>query len=57
MHYWELYCNEPEDQTLKDRAIPRNLRADELYGLWLIKPDGSLGMAGRYFAKLLGRES
>ncbi len=57
MHYWELYCNEPEDQSLKDRVIPRNLREDELHGLWLIKPDGSLGIAGRYFAGLLGRPS
>ncbi len=57
MHYWELYCNEPDDQSLKDRAIPRNLREDELHGLWLIKPDGSPGLAGRYFAKLLGHGS
>ena len=57
MHYWELYCNEPEDQSLKDRVIPRNLREEELHGLWLIKPDSSLGIAGRYFAGLLGRPS
>lgn len=55
MHYWELYCNEPEDQSLKDCPLPRNLRADELHGLWLIKPDGTLGIAGQYFARLLGR--
>jgi hypothetical protein len=57
MHYWELYCNEPEDQSLKDRRIPHNLRDGELHGLWLIRPDGSLGLAGRYFAGLLGHPS
>ena len=57
MHYWELYCNEPDDQSLKDRVIPRNLRGDELHGLWLIKPDGSLGVAGGYFSKLLARQT
>ncbi|MFM6173615.1 MAG: hypothetical protein ACKPB4_16065, partial [Sphaerospermopsis kisseleviana] len=57
MHYWELYCNEPEDGSLKDRPLERNLRADELHGLWLIKPDGSLGIAGRYFAGLLGQKA
>lgn len=56
MHYWELYCNEPEDQSLKDSVIPRNLRENELHGLWLIKPDGQLGIAGRYFAGLLGNK-
>lgn len=57
MHYWELYCNEPEDGSLKDCPLERNLREDELHGLWLVKPDGSLGIAGRYFAGLLGRPS
>jgi len=57
MHYWELYCNEPENGALKDRPLERNLGPEELHGLWLIKPDGNLSVAGRYFAKLLGRPS
>lgn len=53
LHYWELYCNEPEDQSLKDRPLDRNLREDELHGLWLIKPDGSPSRAARCFERLL----
>jgi hypothetical protein len=48
--HWELYCNEPKDGTKSDRR-PR--KADELRGFWLIKPDGSLGYAGKYFTSLL----
>jgi hypothetical protein len=53
LHYWELYCNEPQDKSLKDRPLPSNLPAHELSGLWLIRPDGSLSLAGDYFAGLL----
>jgi hypothetical protein len=55
LHYWELYCNEPEDRSLKDRPLDRNLREDELHGLWLIRPDGTPSRAARCLARLLGR--
>ncbi len=55
LHYWELYCNEPEDRSLKDRPLERSLRADELHGLWLIRPDGTPSRAARCLAGLLGR--
>jgi hypothetical protein len=48
--HWELYCNEPKDGTKADRR-PRT--AEEMRGFWLIRPDGSLGHAGRYLTTLL----
>ena len=48
--HWELYCNEPKDGTKADRR-PR--KAEEMRGFWLIRPDGSLGHAGRYLTTLL----
>ena len=48
--HWELYCNEPKDGTKADRR-PR--KAEELRGFWLLRPDGSLGHAGRYLTRLL----
>lgn len=53
LHYWELYCNEPLDQSYKDAPLTRNLRADELNGLWLINTDNQLSRTGAYFASLL----
>jgi hypothetical protein len=55
LHYWELFCNESNDPKYRDAPLDRNLRADELGGFWLIKPDDTLGRAGAWFAKLLGR--
>lgn len=48
---WELYCNEPKDRSLK--RIMQKRSADELRGFWLIRPDGSLGSAGKYFEEIL----
>lgn len=50
--YWEVYCNEPNDLSLKDAPLVRNLRADELNGFWLITPDGSLSAAAEWFARV-----
>lgn len=55
LHYWELFCNESNDPKYRDAPLDRNLRADELGGFWLIKPDDTLGRAGAWFAKRLGR--
>lgn len=48
--HWELYCNEPKDDTKADR---RSRQADEMRGFWLLKPDGSLSCAGKYLTTLL----
>lgn len=48
---WELYCNEPKDSSTKQDRHPR--QADEMVGFWLIRPDGSLGYAGKYLTALL----
>jgi hypothetical protein len=48
--HWELYCNEPKDGTKSDRR-PR--KAEEMRGFWLLRPNGSLSHAGRYFSALL----
>lgn len=53
LHYWELFCNESNDPKYRDAPLDRNLRADELGGFWLIKPDGALGRAGDWFARQL----
>lgn len=49
LHYWELFCNEPNDPRYRDAPLDRNLRAEELGGYWLIRPDGTLGRAGVWF--------
>ena len=49
---WELYCNEPVDDSLKsDWSRPRT--EEELRGFWLVKPDGSMGITGTFWDKLL----
>ena len=48
LHYWELFCNESNDPKYRDAPLDRNLRADELGGYWLIKPDNTLGRAGAW---------
>lgn len=49
--HWELYCNEargkdppPAPEPITD---PKQLR-----GFWLVRPDGALSVAGRFFAGL-----
>lgn len=49
--HWELYCNEPKDAKTKPDRTPR--KADDLRGFWLLRPDGSLGYAGKYLTTLL----
>lgn len=53
LHYWELFCNESNDAKYRDAPLDRNLRADELGGYWLIKPDGTLGRAGAWLEQQL----
>lgn len=51
LFHWELYCNERKDG---DRVrLPGPDTAEELRGFWLVKPDGSLGYTGKYFADVL----
>ncbi len=54
--HWELYCNELTEAA-KEKPAPADGRygAEDLRGFWLIRPDGSLGQAGRYFRQLLDR--
>lgn len=52
MVQWELYCNEPaKDVQINQPQFTRN-EAD-LKGLWLIKPDGTMGYAMQYFDEIL----
>lgn len=48
---WELYCNEPKDESLRNLVEVRT--TDEMRGFWLIRPDGSKGFAMQYFDLLL----
>ncbi|MCE5205850.1 MAG: hypothetical protein LLF80_07075 [Porphyromonadaceae bacterium] len=52
--HWELYCNEPKDDTLrKSREIRKT---EEMRGFWLIRPDGTKSFAGKYFELLLANQ-
>lgn len=52
MVQWELYCNETaKDVEINQPQVTRN-EAD-LKGLWLIKPDGTMGYAMKYFDEIL----
>lgn len=48
---WELYCNEPKDESLRNKEEVRT--TDEMRGFWLIRPDGSKSFAMQYFDMLL----
>lgn len=48
--YWELYCNEPKEEAPKNSGVRE---ADEMRGFWIIHPDGSKSIAGKYYASLL----
>lgn len=50
---WELYCNEPKDESLRNLVETR--KTDEMRGFWLIRPDGTLSFAGEYFTGLLDK--
>ncbi len=47
---WELYCNEPSDRERKDFRVRQ---AEELFGFWLLRPDGSLSHTGKLFDHML----
>ena len=49
--HWELYCNEPKDEAL--RSLNDVRKTDEMRGFWLIRPDGTLSYAAKYFNGLL----
>jgi hypothetical protein len=57
VHYaamWELYCNE----LVGKPAVPPPTPVTDpelLRGFWLVKPDGSLSVAGKYFTELWQR--
>lgn len=50
--YWELYCNEPFDQSRRDQFWPVR-EASQMKGLWLVKPDGELSQSGSYLERVL----
>ncbi|MBU3743816.1 MAG: hypothetical protein FGM61_04610 [Sediminibacterium sp.] len=52
---WELYCNEPKDESL--RKLNDTRKKDEMRGFWLIRPDSTLSFAGTYFTNLLQKAS
>jgi hypothetical protein len=47
---WELYCNEI---IRRETVKPPVFDPKELKGFWLIRPDGTPGVAGRYLGALL----
>jgi len=51
--HWELYCNEPS--KLGKEAKPPLTDPAQLRGFWLVKPDGSLSVSGKYLAGLWKR--
>lgn len=51
---WELYCNEfAKNSGIQPKAPVRD--PDVMRGFWLVKPDGSLSVAGNYFQALWQR--
>ena len=48
--YWQIYCNE-----LEDRSTPTPVNGNDaaVKGYWLIKPDGTPGVAWQRFAQIL----
>jgi hypothetical protein len=49
--FWDVYCNEPVDDTL---ALPLNGKQNNqnVRGYWMIKPDGTPGMAWHRYRRL-----
>ncbi len=52
--HWELYCNEISRRAPQDVKTPIT-NPDYLRGFWLVKPDGSLSVSGKYFQSLWQR--
>ena len=50
IYYWELYSNDTKTGSKKQDKV---LKAENLAGNWLIRPDGSFGWAQEYFNSLL----
>ena len=50
---WELYCNEIENRFAKVPVY----REEDLRGFWLIKPNGALGIGGKYLVELRRRST
>jgi hypothetical protein len=48
--HWELYCNEVANNRGPKRDV---YRAEDLWGFWLIRPDGSLSYSAKYLKALL----
>lgn len=51
---WELYCNEFVGKTASPPPTPVT-DPELMRGFWLVKPDGSLSVAGNYFHELWQR--
>ena len=51
---WELYCNEIVGRPASPPTTPVT-DPELLRGFWLVKPDGSLSVAGKYFSELWQR--
>lgn len=54
--YWEVYCNEPKDQSTRSQSYPMR-KADDMKGLWLFRPDGTESIACGVLKEYLNRDS
>jgi len=52
--HWELYCNELNPKLKPAPSLPVQ-KNDQVRGFYLVKPDGSLSVSGRYFRDLWKR--
>jgi hypothetical protein len=54
--HWELYCNELNPK-IEPRPVTPIKDPNDVRGFWLVKPDGSLSVSGKYFAGLWKRKA